>query len=69
MLLIGIFEENFKKKSLPVVKPGSQSRKFTHVQDTVDTHLCMEKNQNAHYSISNNKSYSIIQLAKLLATK
>ena len=36
--VIGMFEENFKKgKPLPVVKPGSQSRKFTHVQDTVDT--------------------------------
>ena len=69
--VIGIFEENFKKKkSLPVVKPGSQSRKFTHVQDTVDTCIyAWKKNQNAHYSISNNKSYSIIQLAKLFSNK
>ena len=34
--VIGIFEEQYKKnKPLTVVKPGSQSRRFTHVQDTV----------------------------------
>jgi UDP-glucose 4-epimerase len=69
--VIGIFEENFKKKRpLPVVKPGSQSRKFTHVQDTVETCIyAWKKNKNAHYSISNNKSYSIIQLAKLFSNR
>ncbi len=69
--VVGIFEENFKKKKpLPVVKPGSQSRKFTHVQDTVEA--CIHawiKNKNSHYSISNNRSYSIIQLAKLFSSK
>ncbi len=69
--VVGIFEEYFKKKKpLPVVKPGTQSRKFTHVQDTVDACIyAWKKNKNAHYSISNNKSYSIIQLAKLFSSK
>ncbi len=69
--VVGIFEECFKKKKpLPVVKPGTQSRKFTHVQDTVDACIyAWKKNNNAHYSISNNKSYSIIQLAKLFSSK
>src|SRR6056300_439511 len=34
--VIGIFEQAFKdKKPLPVVLPGSQSRRFTHIEDTV----------------------------------
>ena len=35
--VLGVFESNYRqKKPLPVVKPGSQTRKFTHVKDTVD---------------------------------
>ena len=65
--VIGIFEECYKKKlPLPVVLPGSQTRSFTHVEDTVK--VCFEawkKNKNSHYSISSKKSISIIKLAKL----
>jgi UDP-glucose 4-epimerase len=65
--VIGIFEEAFKKKkSLPVVRPGNQSRRFTHIYDTVDIcYLAWKLNKCRHYSISNHKSYSIIQVAKL----
>ena len=39
--VIGIFEEAFEKKiPLPVVKPGTQSRRFTHINDTID--ICYE---------------------------
>ena len=39
--VIGIFEDQFKnKKPLTVVKPGSQSRRFTHIHDTVN--ICYE---------------------------
>ena len=35
--VIGIFEDHFKsKKPLPVVKPGTQTRRFTHIYDTVE---------------------------------
>ena len=35
--VIGIFEDHFKKrKPLPVVRPGTQSRRFTHIDDTVN---------------------------------
>ena len=35
--VIGIFEDHYKKrKSLPVVKPGTQTRRFTHIKDTVE---------------------------------
>ena len=69
--VIGIFENHFKdKKDLPVVKPGNQSRRFTHVDDTVQIcYLAWEKNLNRHYSISSRKSYSILNVAKMFNTK
>ena len=37
--VIGIFEDHYKrKKALPVVRPGTQSRRFTHIDDT--TNVC-----------------------------
>jgi len=69
--VVGIFEEQFKKKKpLPIVKPGTQTRKFTHVQDTVKACLvAWKRNKRAHYSIASSKSYSIIQLAKMFNYK
>jgi len=69
--VVGIFEEHYKnKKLLPVVKPGSQTRRFTHVKDTVNACVvAWKKNRNTHYSVVSNKCYSIIQLAKLFNTK
>ena len=69
--VVGIFEDQYKKnKLLTVVKPGTQTRRFTHIDDTINT--CIEawrKNKCAHYSISHKKSYSIKQLAGLFKTK
>jgi UDP-glucose 4-epimerase len=69
--VVGIFQEYFKnKRPLPVVRPGSQTRRFTHVKDTVEACiLAWRANKNIHYSVASNKSYSIIQLAKLFKTK
>ena len=69
--VIGIFENQFKKrKPLTVVKPGSQRRRFTHISDTVETcYLAWKKNLCQHYSISNKKSYSILDVAKMFKTK
>jgi UDP-glucose 4-epimerase len=65
--VIGIFEDQYKKKiPLTVVKPGSQTRRFTHVKDTVDAcFYAYKKNKCRFYSISNKKSYSILQVAKM----
>jgi UDP-glucose 4-epimerase len=65
--VVGIFEEYFKnKKPLPVVKPGTQTRRFTHVDDTVNSCIiAWKKNMNKHYSVVSNESYSIVELAKL----
>jgi UDP-glucose 4-epimerase len=69
--VIGIFEEHFKrKKPLPVVKPGNQTRRFTHIDDTVAIcYLAWKKNLCRHYNISNRKSYSIIDAAKMFRSK
>ena len=69
--VIGIFEDQFKKNiPLTVVKPGSQSRRFTHVNDTIEAcYYAWEKNKCKHYSISNRKSYTIFEAAKLFNTK
>ena len=69
--VIGIFEDQYKKnKPLTVVKPGTQTRRFTHINDTVN--VCYEawvKNKCAHYSISNKKFYSIKEVAKMFDSK
>ena len=69
--VIGIFENSFKKnKPLPVVKPGTQSRRFTHIDDTIDVcYKAWKKNLSRHYSISNKKSYTILDVAKMFKRK
>jgi len=69
--VIGIFEEEYLKNNpLPVVKPGTQTRKFTHIYDTVNaTYFAWKKNRCLHYSISNRQSYSIIEVAKMFNSK
>jgi len=69
--VIGIFENQYKNnKPLTVVKPGSQSRRFTHIDDTIDACFYVwKKNKCRHYSISNKKSYTILNVAKMFNTK
>ena len=69
--VIGIFEEHYKKNlKLPVVKPGTQTRRFTHIQDTIKVcYDAWKANKNKHYSITNKKSYSILDVAKLFNCK
>jgi len=65
--VIGIFEKQYEKGlALSIVKPGNQTRKFTHIYDTID--VCYEawkQNKCTHYSISNKNSYSILEVAKM----
>ena len=69
--VIGIFENQFERnKPLTVVKPGNQTRRFTHISDTIN--VCYEawkKNKCAHYSISHKKFYSILDVARMFKTK
>jgi len=69
--VVGIFENHFLRgKKLPVVKPGTQARRFTHVYDTVKACVfAWKKNKSKHYSISSKQSYSILELAKMFKSK
>ena len=69
--VVGIFEDHFKKKKkLPVVRPGTQVRRFTHVYDTIKACIfAWKKNKCKHYSIASNQSYSILELAKMFKSK
>ena len=69
--VVGIFEDHFNKgKKLPVVKPGTQTRRFTHVLDTVKACIfAWRKNKCKHYSVASKQSFSIIELAKLFKSK
>ena len=65
--IIGIFEDHYKnKKPLPVVKPGSQTRRFTHINDTINIcYMAWKKNLCRHYSIANKNSFSVLSVAKM----
>ena len=69
--VVGIFENQYiKGKPLTVVKPGTQTRRFTHVQDTVNVcYQAWKANKCAHYSISHKKSYRIIDVARMFKSK
>jgi UDP-glucose 4-epimerase len=69
--VVGVFEYHFiRGKKLPVVRPGTQVRRFTHVFDTVKACIfAWKKNKCKHYSIASNQSFSIIQLAKMFKSQ
>ena len=69
--VIGIFENQYLNRiPLSVVRPGSQTRRFTHIQDTIK--ICYEafkSDKCKYYSISNKNSYTILEVAKMFKTK
>ena len=69
--VIGIFEYQYRNRlPITVVRPGSQSRRFTHISDTVN--VCFEawkKNKCKFYSISHKDTYSILDVAKMFNRK
>ena len=69
--VIGIFENQYlNKRPLTVVRPGNQTRRFTHIYDTVQVcYDAFEADKCKYYSISNKKSYSILQVAKMFKAK
>jgi len=69
--VIGIFEDLYlKKKPLTVVKPGSQSRRFTHIDDTIEACFdAWKRNKCSYYSVSHKKSYTILGVAKMFKSK
>ena len=69
--VIGIFENQYKRRiPLTIVKPGTQTRRFTHIFDTVKVcYYAWKKNKCRHYSISNKKTYSILEVANMFNSK
>jgi len=69
--VIGIFEKQYvAKRYLTVVKPGSQKRDFTHVDDIVNgTYLAATKSSNSEFHIGSGKNYSLLQVAKMFKHK
>ena len=69
--VIGIFENQYElKKPLTVVKPGTQTRRFTHISDTVQTcYEAFKLDKCRYYSISNKNSYSILEVANMFKSK
>ena len=69
--VIGIFEDHYlRRKPLPIVKPGTQSRRFTHIKDTIGIcYRAWKLDKCKYYSISNKKSFTINEVAQLFKTK
>ena len=69
--VIGIFETQFKqKKPLTIVKPGSQKRDFTHIDDIINgCYLALKRGKQKDYMLGTHKQYSILQIAKMFKTK
>ena len=69
--VIGIFEDHYlKKRPLPVVKPGTQARRFTHIDDTIKMcYVAWKKKLSRHYIIANTKSFTINEVAKMFKSK
>ena len=69
--VIGIFENQFKEnKPLTVVKPGTQKRDFTHIDDIVHgCYLAWKKGRQSEFFLGTKKQYSIIEIEKMFKTK
>jgi len=69
--VIGIFASQFKKKiPLTIVKPGSQKRDFTHIDDIINgCYLAFKKGKQKEYMLGTQKQYTILQIAKMFKTK
>jgi len=69
--VIGIFEKQFKKKiPLTVVKPGTQKRDFTHINDIINgCYLAFRNGRQNEYMLGTDKQYSILQIAKMFKRK
>lgn len=69
--VIGIFEEQYKNKEpLTVVKPGTQTRYFTHIDDIIRGLLLIsEKGEGDGYMLGTRKDISIFDLVKMFDTE
>ena len=68
--VIGIFQNQYANNMpLTVVKPGTQKRRFTHITDTVYVCFKAKSNKCGYHIITNKKSYSILEVARMFNSK
>jgi len=69
--VVAIFEKQFlNNETITVVKPGTQSRDFTHVNDIIDSLNMVSKKSLCHeWHLRSGKNIKIIDLAKLFSNK
>ena len=69
--VIGIFEEQYKKRlPLTIVKPGTQRRDFTHINDIVKgCYLAWKKGKQSDYMLGTKKNHSILEIARMFKSK
>ncbi len=69
--VLGIFRERFhKNQKLPVVKPGTQKRNFTHIDDIISGLLIIgQKGKGDGYGIGAAESYSILELVNMIGSE
>ncbi|MFA5127116.1 MAG: NAD-dependent epimerase/dehydratase family protein [Patescibacteria group bacterium] len=69
--VIGTFKQAYlKNKTLPVRKPGTQTRAFTHVYDTIaGIILAGQKGHGDNYGICAQETHSILEVAKMFSPK
>ena len=67
--VVAIFEKQFKKShKLTVVRPGTQSRDFTHISDIISGVIAAEKmNLNHEWHLRSGQNTTIIELAEMFS--
>ncbi len=69
--VIGIFENQYmNNRPLTVVRPGSQKRDFTHIDDIVKgCYLAWKRGNQNEYMLGTKKTFTILQIAKMFRYK
>lgn len=69
--VIGIFCDKYlKSEPLTVVKPGTQKRNFTHIDDIVSALILIGKDGTGdNYGIGSKQSYSLMEVAEIFGSE
>jgi UDP-glucose 4-epimerase len=68
--VIGIFKKQYENnEQITIVKPGTQTRDFTHINDTINAIIiASQKGEGDGYIIRTGIQYSILEVAKMFST-
>lgn len=69
--LIALFQQKILKgEALTVVKPGTQLRNFTHIDDIINALILVgEKGNGDGYGIGSSEAYSVLEIAEMFGTE